>query len=184
MSLSFFSPAPRPADERERQRAVDASGVLRAPPDPALHQIVAKAASLFDAPMAALSIIDRDRMWFAARIGIDAPETSRAISFCAHAILKPEEPLVVADAANDERFAGNPFVQNEPGVRFYVGMPVLGATGHPLGTLCICDVCPREGALPLAQLARLAERAGQAIADIHQNQAVGLWTGASGSGFD
>jgi GAF domain-containing protein len=184
VSLSFFSPAPRPADERERQRAVDASGVLRAPPDPALHQLVAKAASLFDAPMAALSIIDRDRMWFAARIGIDAPETSRAISFCAHAILNPEEPLVVADATRDERFAGNPFVQHEPGVRFYVGMPVLGATGHPLGALCICDVCPREGALPLAQLARLAERAGQAIADIHQNQTVGLWTGASGSGFD
>jgi len=63
MSLSFYSPAPRPANERERQRAVDASGVMRAPPDPALHQIVAKAAKLLDAPMAALSIIDRDRMF-------------------------------------------------------------------------------------------------------------------------
>jgi GAF domain-containing protein len=187
MSLSFFSPAPRPADERERQRAVDASGVLRAPPDPALHQIVAKAALLFDAPMAALSIIDRDRMWFAARVGIDAPETSRAISLCAHAILKPEEPLVIADAAADERFAGNPFVQNEPGVRFYVGMPVyvgmpiLGTDCHPLGALCVLDIRPREGALPLAQLARLAERAGQAIADIHQSEGIGLWTAASGS---
>ncbi|HMI18095.1 MAG TPA: GAF domain-containing protein [Sphingomonas sp.] len=181
MSLSFFSPAPRPTDERERQRAVDASGVLRAPPDPALHQLVAKAAQLLDAPMAALSIIDRDRMWFAARVGIDAPETSRAISFCAHAILKPEEPLVIADAASDERFAGNPFVQNEPGVRFYVGMPVLGTDGHPLGALCILDVRPREGVLPLAQLARLAERAGQAIAEIHQSEGVGVWTAARGS---
>ncbi len=181
MSLSFFSPAPRPADERERQRAVDACGVLRAPPDPALHQLVAKAASLFDAPMAALSIIDRDRMWFAARIGIDAPETSRAISFCAHAILKPEEPLVIADAASDERFAGNPFVHSEPGVRFYVGMPVLGTSGHPLGALCICDVRPREGALLLAQFAKLAERAGQAIADIHQSEGVGVLTVASGA---
>jgi GAF domain-containing protein len=180
VSLSFFSPAPRPADERERQRAVDASSVLRAPPDPALHQLVAKAASLLDAPMAALSIIDRDRMWFAARVGIDAPATSRAISFCAHAILKPDEPLVIADAASDERFAGNPFVQNEPGVRFYVGMPVLGTDGHPLGALCVLDVRPREGSLPLAQLARLAERASQAIADIRQNEATGPLAAADG----
>ena len=171
MSLSFFSPAPRPANERERQRAVDASGILRAPPEPALHQLVIKAARLFDAPMAGLSIIDRDRMWFAARLGIDAPETSRAISFCAHAILQPEEPLVIADALEDERFAGNPFVQNEPHVRFYAGMAVLGLGGHALGTLFAIDPRPRDGTLPLTQLAKLAERAGQAIADLDRSEA-------------
>ena len=171
MSLSFFSPAPRPANERERQRAVDASGVLRAPPDPALHHLVIKAAKLFDAPMAALSIIDRDRMWFAARIGIDAPETSRAISFCAHAILHPHEPLVIADTLADERFAGNPFVQNEPHVRFYVGMAVRGQGGLPLGTLFAIDARPRSGVLPLAPLSRLVERAGQAIADLDRSEA-------------
>jgi GAF domain-containing protein len=171
VSLSFFSPAPRPANERERQRAVDASGILRAPPEPALHQLVLKAASLFGAPMAGLSIIDRDRMWFAARLGIDAPETSRAISFCAHAILQLEEPLVIADALEDERFAGNPFVQNEPHVRFYAGMAVLGLGGHALGTLFAIDPRPRDGTLPLMQLAKLAERAGQAIADLDRSEA-------------
>lgn len=171
MSLSFFSPAPRPANERERQRAVDASGVLRAPPDPALHQLVVKARQLLDAPMAGLSIIDRDRMWFAARIGIDAPETSRAISFCAHAILHPDAPLVITDALADERFAGNPFVQHEPHVRFYAGAAVLGQGGLPLGTLFVLDPRLREGALPVAQLARLAERAGLAIADLDRSEA-------------
>jgi len=171
VSLSFFSPAPRPANERERQRAVDASGILRAPPEPALHQLVIKAARLFDAPMAGLSIIDRDRMWFAARLGIDAPETSRAISFCAHAILHPAEPLVVTDTLADERFAGNPFVQNEPHVRFYAGMAVLGQSGHPLGTLFAIDTRARDGVLPLAQLAQFAERAGQAIADLDRSEA-------------
>jgi GAF domain-containing protein len=171
VSLSFFSPAPRPANERERQRAVEASGILRAPPDPALHQLVAKTARLFDAPIAALSIIDRDRMWFAARIGIDAPETSRAISFCAHAILNPGEPLVIPDTLDDERFAGNPFVQNEPHVRFYAGMAVLGRGGLPLGTLFAVDTASRDGALPLAQLVKLAERAGQAIADLDRSEA-------------
>jgi len=171
VSLSFFSPAPRPANERERQHAVDGSGILRAPPDPALHQLVIKTAKLLDAPMAGLSIIDRDRMWFAARLGIDAPETSRAISFCAHAILHPGEPLVIADALADERFAGNPFVQNEPHVRFYVGMAVQGRGNYPLGTLFATDVRTREGALPLAQLAKLAERASQAIADLDLSEA-------------
>lgn len=171
VSLSFFSPAPRPANERERQRAVDASGVLRAPPDPALHHLVIKTARLFDVPMAGLSIIDRDRMWFAARLGIDAPETSRAISFCAHAILHPDAPLVIADTLADERFAGNPFVQNEPHVRFYTGLAVLGMGGHPLGTLFVLDNRPREGALPLAHLARLVETAGQAIADLDCSEA-------------
>lgn len=165
MSLSFFSPAPRPANERTRQRAVDASGVLRAPPDPALHDLVAKAARLFGVPKAGLSIIDRDRQWFAARIGIEPPETSRAISFCAHTILAPESPLVVPDTHADERFAGNPFVQEDPYVRFYAGMAVLGAEGLPLGTLFVLDTKPHDGTLPLAQLVALAAKAGQAIAD-------------------
>jgi GAF domain-containing protein len=171
VSLSFFSPAPRPANERERQRAVDASGILRAPLDPALHQLVLKAARLFDAPIAALSIIDRDRQWFAARIGIHAPETSRAISFCAHAILHPDEPLVVLDALVDERFAGNPFVQNEPHLRFYAGAAVLGQGALPLGTLFVAGTRPGEGMLPIAQLAKLAERAGHAIADLDRSEA-------------
>jgi len=171
VSLSFFSPAPRPANERERQRAVDASAVLRAPPDPVLHHLVTKTARLFDAPMAGLSIIDRDRMWFAARVGIDVPATSRAISFCAHAILHPDKPLVIADALSDENYAGNPFVQNDPNVRFYVGMAVLGSDGHPLGTLFASDARPRDGALPLAQLVRLAKQAGQAIADLDRSEA-------------
>lgn len=171
MSLSFFSPAPRPTNERERQRAVDASGILRAPPEPALHQLVLKAAALFGAPTAGLSIIDRDRQWFAARIGIDAPETSRAISFCAHAILHPDQPLMVADALLDERFAGNPFVQNEPHLRFYAGAAVLGQGRLPLGTLFVADPRPREGLLPIAQLAHLAERATLAIADLDRSEA-------------
>lgn len=171
VSLSFFSPAPRPANERERQRAVDASGVLRAPPDPVLHHLVTKTASLFGAPMAGLSILDRDRTRFAARIGIDVPATSRAISFCAHAILHPGEPLVIADALSDERYAGNPFVQSDPNVRFYAGMAVLGADGHPLGTLFAMDVSPRDGVLPLVKLVELAKRAGQAIADLDRSEA-------------
>lgn len=171
MSLSFFSPAPRPANERERQCAVDASGILRAPPEPALHQLVVKAAALFGAPMAGVSIIDRDRQWFAARVGLQAPETSRAVSFCAHAILHPGEPLVIPDTLGDERFAGNPYVHTEPHVRFYAGAAVLGLNGLPLGALFVIDPRPREGVLPIGPLGTLAYRASQAIADLDRSEA-------------
>jgi GAF domain-containing protein len=169
VSLSIFFPAARPSNERERQRAVDDCGVLRAPHDPSLHQLASEAAKLFDAPMAALSIVDRDRTWFAARIGLKLPETSRSASFCAHTILSQDEPLVILDAAADERFAGNPFVQDEPWLRFYAGAPVLSPAGQTLGALCALDVKPREGPLPLAALCRLADRASHAIAEMGRN---------------
>ena len=166
MSLSYFAPAPRPFDERARQRAVDACGIHRAPPDPTLYRIVKKAAKLLEAPFAGLSIIDHDRLWFAVRIGIDVPGASRSISFCAHAILNPDRPMVIPDMLADDRFAGNPFVLSERGVRFYVGVPVLGVGRQPLGTLCVLDRRPRTEELPLPALVKLAERASQAIAEI------------------
>lgn len=169
MSLSFYAPAPRPSNESARQRSVNASGILQAPPDPALHRLVTRAAKLFEAPKAALTIIDRDRMWFAARVGIAPREMARSVSLCAYAILNPAEPLVIPDAAADERFAGNPFVQSEPGLRFYVGVPVCGPGRFAIGTLCVFDERPREGTLPLVALAKLADRAGQAIADIRES---------------
>lgn len=172
MSLSFFSPAPRPPNERERQRAVGACGIIGSPPDPTLHRILGKAAKLLDARMAGVSIIDRDRMWFAARIGIDMPESSRATSFCGHAILTPDRPLIIADTLQDERFEGNPFVQSEPGLRFYVGVPIF-ASGFPIGTLCVLDTAPRANVLPLVALGKLATRACQAIADIGGNHLSG-----------
>jgi diguanylate cyclase (GGDEF)-like protein len=166
VTASFFSPAPQPADEVERQRAVDATGIIDSPPDPVLQAIVAAGARLFGAPMAALSIIDHDRQWFAARIGLDATESSRAISFCAHAILSPHELLVVPDATRDRRFSGNPLVQSDPRIRFYAGAPVIGPDGQPLGTLCVIDRRPHGGELPLEELARLADQAAHAITEL------------------
>jgi diguanylate cyclase (GGDEF)-like protein len=166
VTASFFSPAPRPFNEDERQSAVDETNIVNAPADPVLQAICAAGARLFDAPMAALSIIDRDRQWFAARVGLDATETSRAISFCAHTILTPDQLMVVPDATQDRRFAGSPVVQDEPGVRFYAGAPVIGPNGQPIGALCVVDKRPRGGDLPLEELARLAEQAGQVIAEL------------------
>jgi GAF domain-containing protein len=135
----FYSAAPRPGDEAERQYAVDHSGFLDAAGDPVLADIVREAAVLFGTPMAAISIVDHDRQWFPARLGLDADETSRAASFCAHTILAGDRMMSVPDAAADTRFAGNPLVLAGPCIRFYAGMPLIAAGGQAVGALCVLD---------------------------------------------
>jgi GAF domain-containing protein len=163
MKPVYYSPAPRPDDEEVRQQAVDASGFGLATDDPILIEIVRQAAALFGAPMAAVSIVDGDRQWFPAEIGIGARETARAASFCAHAILTPGEALLVPDAEDDPRFAGNPLVLSGPGIRFYAGAPLLDETGYPLGALCVLDDKARA-APDSAQIEALTTLARHAIA--------------------
>jgi GAF domain-containing protein len=163
VGIDYYTPPGRPDDEPERQRAVELSGVLVGPPDARLHAIVARAARLFDAPMAGVSIIDRDRQWFAARTGLPVTETSRDTSFCGHAILEPERFLLVPDAHADERFAGNPLVRGEPRIRFYLGAVVHGGAGRPLGTVCVLDRAPRHDGQAVALLAGLAAEVADAI---------------------
>lgn len=164
----YYSPAPRPQDERERQRAVDHSGFLDAAGDPELAAIVREAAALFGAPMAAISIVDRERQYFPVEIGIGADQTPRGPSFCAHAILRPEEVFCVPDADEDTRFAGNPLVLSGPEIRFYAGRPLLDEDGRPLGALCVLDKDARQPPTPeqdeaLRALARRAVNRAAAL---------------------
>jgi GAF domain-containing protein len=159
----YYTPARRPVDEDERQRAVDESGFLDAAGDPALAAIVREAATLFATPIAAISVVDHDRQYFPVEIGLDASETPRAASFCAHAMLDCSQPLCITDATADERFAGNPLVLSGPDIRFYLGMPLVAANGQPLGALCVIDRERRTPPDP-AQLAALADLARKAMA--------------------
>jgi len=162
--INFHSPPALPDNEEERQRAVDRSGVLRRGRDASLQGVVDRAAELAHTPIAAITIIDRDRQWLAARVGVEAEETPRAISFCAHAIHRPAEPLVVPDARRDERFAGNPMVMFAPHVRFYAGIPLVDRQGYPLGALCVVDSKPRQEPPNLFELSLLAREAERLIA--------------------
>ena len=162
--IDFHSLPEEPADETHRQKAVERSGVLKRRKDPALQKVVEQAAEMFRAPIAAISIIDRNRQWFVARTGLELEETPRAVSFCAHAIHRPAEPLVVRDARRDQRFSGNPLVMFAPHIRFYAGMPLTDRQGYPLGALCIIDSRPRQEQPDLFELSLLAREAERVIA--------------------
>lgn len=113
-----------------------------------LDEITAFAAELCGAPIALVSIVEDVRQRFLARCGLDAEETPRDVSFCAHAMLG-DDIFVVPDARQDGRFADNPLVTGAPHIRFYAGAPLIGVDGQPLGALCVIDTEPRASLTPL-----------------------------------
>jgi PAS domain S-box-containing protein len=132
------SACPLPDREAERLDALRAYGVLDTPAEAAFDDLAALASRICGAPMAMISLVDRDRQWFKARVGLDLAETPREIAFCAHAILG-KGVMVVGDALEDPRFASSPLVTGEPAIRFYAGAPLRTSDGHALGTLCVLD---------------------------------------------
>ncbi|WP_133479706.1 sensor domain-containing diguanylate cyclase [Cognatilysobacter segetis] len=131
-----------PENELSRQALLEALGILDTPPEDDYDDIVRIAAAVCRAPTATISLVDAGRQWFKARTGMAQEETPREISFCAHAILDPQDPLIVEDAAADPRFADNPLVTDN-GFRFYAGAPIE-AEGMPIGTVCVLDREPRS----------------------------------------
>ena len=161
-------PAPLPANDDERLRALRELLILDTPPEQRFDRIVAFAAEEFEVPIALLSLVDRNRQWFKARIGLDVCETGRDISFCGHAIVS-DDTLLIPDTLADPRFADNPLVTEAPFIRFYAGAPLQPQPGLRVGTLCLIDTRPRQfDAMDLAILASLrdlaeAELLGQSL---------------------
>jgi diguanylate cyclase (GGDEF)-like protein len=119
-------------------------GVLDSAAEQAYDDVVKLAALICDTPIALISLVDEDRQWFKARVGINEMETPRGIAFCAHAITEPDALMEVSNALEDSRFAANPLVTGELGIRFYAGAPLLTASGAALGTVCVIDRVPRK----------------------------------------
>lgn len=129
-------------DEPARLRATWRYTRHNRKPDPVLDAITRLAADLFDVPIVLISLVDRHCQWFKSRVGLDATETPRAISFCAHAIVS-DTLLEIPDASADARFADNPLVTGRPYIRYYLGAPLVTPDGFSIGTLCIIDRHPR-----------------------------------------
>ncbi|MGX6605229.1 GAF domain-containing sensor histidine kinase [Micromonosporaceae bacterium Da 78-11] len=155
--------APLPDNEIERLAALYSLDILDTASDQDFDDIVALASNVCGVPMSLVSLLDTDRQWFKARVGTDLTETSRDMSFCAHAILG-RDLLVVPDATKDARFADNPMVEGGHGIRFYAGAPLVTTDGYALGTLCVVDKEPRR--LDVEQLQALRALARQVTSQL------------------
>lgn len=152
--------APLPPDESERLRALYELDILDTPAEHEFNQLVQLASQICNVPISLISLIDHDRQWFKARVGLDTAETHRNFAFCSHAILG-EEVLSVEDTSQDRRFHDNPLVLGDPSIRFYAGIPLKTQAGYKLGTLCVLDTRPRN--LSAEQLAALEVISGQVM---------------------
>jgi len=161
--------APVPANEPQRLTSLRSFRILDTPREAAYQDLTRIAAQICQTPMALISLVDQARQWFKAEIGVGVPETSRSVSFCAHAILQ-NDLFVVPDAAADTRFADNDLVTGYPHLRFYAGAVLHTLDGHALGTLCVLDRVPRR--LSDDQRLALEALARQAMAQLELRRAL------------
>ena len=133
-----------PSNETERLSALASYHVLDSAPEQAFDDLASLAAQICGCPIALVTLVDGQRQWFKARVGLEVAETPREQAFCAHAIVHPEQLMIVPDALRDARFADNPLVTDDPRIRFYAGAPLLTGQGLALGTLCVIDRTPRQ----------------------------------------
>lgn len=131
-----------PDNEAERIAAVQRYQILDTPPDGIFDRVTAIAARRFGTPIAIISIVDHDRIWFKSHHGLDVEEIGRDPGLCASAILSSEVHLLL-DASTDPRSLANPLVAGDFGLRFYAGVPLRTSDGFNLGTLCVIDKEPR-----------------------------------------
>jgi len=147
-----------PPDEEARLAAVRRYDILDTPFETAFDRITLLAARLFNVPIAIVSIVDNDRVWFKSRQGIDFGQVERLPGLCASAILT-NDPLILTDASVDPISLAHPIVAGEHGLHFYAGAPLTTADGHNVGAICVMDKNPREfsdeDAATLQQLAEI-----------------------------
>jgi DNA-binding response OmpR family regulator/phosphoribosyl 1,2-cyclic phosphodiesterase len=132
-----------PEEEERRLASLRELKILDTKPEERFDRITRLAAAVFDVPIALVSLIDKDRQWFKSCYGLNATETPREASFCAHVVYH-RETMLVSDTLRDPRFGDNPFVVNEPRIRFYAGCPLILADESCVGTLCLVDTRPRS----------------------------------------
>ena len=163
--------------EKKRLRVLQSFETQDLADDPELAAIVQFAAKLCEVPVALVTMVEEQRQHFIARSGYDETQTARDVSFCSHAMLE-DGAMIIDDATDDTRFAENPLVVGDPGLRFYAGQPLVSDEGAPLGALCVVDLEKRPGGLTEFQRDGLAVL-GQAVMRRLKARREGLWAEAA-----
>jgi len=135
--------APVSPNEAERLRELRALHILDSGSEAVFDDLVSLASDMFDVPIALVSLVDENRQWFKACIGLDTAETPRSQAFCAYTILQ-DDVMVIEDAHLDPRVSDNPLVTGLPRIRFYAGAPLITRAGYHIGTFCLIDLSPRS----------------------------------------
>jgi PAS domain S-box-containing protein len=161
--------APIPANEEPRLEALREFDILGTAPEEAFDDLARLAAKVCSTPIALVSLVDQDRQWIKAKVGLDVTETPRDLSVCAHAILE-RDVCMIPDLSTDPRFRDNPFVTSGPKLRFYAGSPLVTAEGFALGMVCVLDRVPRE--LSEEQKSLLRSLARQVMAQLELRREV------------
>ena len=152
---------PTPENEAKRVEALRRYDLLDTPPEQSFDDFTHLASYICGTPIALITLVDSDRQWFKAKVGVEVSETPRDQAFCAHTILS-SELMLVEDVASDARFANNPLVTSAPHIRFYAGAPLIDSEGFALGSLCVIDRTPRQ--LTEVQKRALTSLARQVVA--------------------
>ena len=147
--------------ESNRIDALKSYEILDSLPEQDYDDITKLASEICQTPISLISLIDETRQWFKSNHGLPIRETPRELAFCAHAIINPNETMVVTDSREDERFAQNPLVTGDPNIVFYAGVPLVDSDGFALGSLCVIDRTVRQ--LSQSQLAALKTLARQVV---------------------
>ncbi len=138
-----MTPPGRPSNEVARLARLRGYSILDTLPEQVFDDLTLLASRICNVPIALVSLIDEDRQWFKSRVGLEATQTSRDISFCGH-VVHAGQRMVVPDATRDARFSSNPLVTGAPDIRFYAGSPLVVEGDLVMGTLCVIDTRPRE----------------------------------------
>jgi len=150
--------------ERERLKELYAYSILDTKEEKDFNDLALLAAQICGTPISSISLVDKSRVWFKAITGLDATEAPRNITVCSHTI-EQSGVMVINDLTKDERFKNNPFVTENPFLRFYAGVPLVSTHGFSLGALCVVDKSPRD--LTVHQLSALKIIATQVMTQMN-----------------
>lgn len=134
---------PVPSNEDARLEELNRLQILDSEQEAQFNEIVELASRICKTPMSLITLVDENRQWVKAKVGLDLTESDRNDAFCAHTILG-DSVFEVPNALEDERFVNNPFVVNESNIRFYAGIPLVSENGFNLGAICVLDTVPRK----------------------------------------